>query len=65
MKEIQSFKTHLERLGYSKSSVYMLPGCVKDFLTFIGKSIPTIQTEVLPVSMNICRKDQEKEAQED
>lgn len=26
------FKTHLERLGYSKTTLYMLPKCVKEFL---------------------------------
>lgn len=29
---INRFKTHLERLGYSKTSVYMLPRCVREFL---------------------------------
>jgi len=34
MKEelINRFKTHLERLGYSKTSILMLPKCVKEFL---------------------------------
>lgn len=31
-KIIQRFSTHLERLGYSKTSLYMLPRCVKEFI---------------------------------
>ena len=31
-KIINHFKIHLERLGYSKTSLYMLPRCVKEFL---------------------------------
>lgn len=31
-KLIQRFKVHLERLGYSKTTLYMLPRCVKEFL---------------------------------
>jgi len=40
MKEetIHRFKTHLERLGYSKTSLYMLPRCVKEFLECQGHS---------------------------
>jgi integrase/recombinase XerD len=29
---VQEFKTQLERLGYSRTSILMLPGCVKEFL---------------------------------
>lgn len=29
---VQKFKTQLERLGYSKTSILMLPKCVKEFL---------------------------------
>jgi len=29
----EQFKTHLERLGYSKSSQHMLPACVAEFLS--------------------------------
>jgi integrase/recombinase XerD len=29
---IVGFRIHLERLGYSKTSVYMLPNCLKEFL---------------------------------
>ena len=29
---ISQFKSHLERLGYSKSSILMLPACVKEFI---------------------------------
>jgi len=36
-KEITNqFKRHLERLGYSKTSILMLPGCVKEFLECQG-----------------------------
>ena len=31
---IKEFRNYLQQLGYSKSSVYMLPDCVKDFLEF-------------------------------
>ena len=31
-KIINRFKVHLERLGYSKTTLYMLPKCVKEFL---------------------------------
>jgi integrase/recombinase XerD len=31
-KIINRFKVHLERLGYSKATLYMLPKCVKEFL---------------------------------
>lgn len=37
MKEVAQFKTHLERLGYSKTSILMLPSCLKDFLEFTDK----------------------------
>ena len=33
MARVEQFKTHLERLGYSKSSQSMLPACVAEFLT--------------------------------
>jgi integrase/recombinase XerD len=35
MQEVKNFKIHLERLGYSKTSIYMLPNCLKEFLEFI------------------------------
>ncbi len=31
-KQTQNFKAHLERLGYSTTSILMLPKCVKEFL---------------------------------
>lgn len=31
---IENYKTYLQELGYSKSSVNMLPACVKEFLTY-------------------------------
>lgn len=33
---IENYKTYLQELGYSKSSVNMLPACVKEFLTYIN-----------------------------
>jgi integrase/recombinase XerD len=37
-KEVQEFKIHLTRLGYSKTSVNMLPACVNGFLEFTSVS---------------------------
>ena len=37
---IQQFREHLTRLGYSKSSVQMLPACVGEFLHFQGYKPP-------------------------
>ena len=37
-KETKEFKTHLTRLGYSKTSVNMLPACVNSFLEFTSIS---------------------------
>lgn len=45
MQIIKQFKTHLERLGYGKSSVQMLPNCLKEFLTFTAKSVQEIKTK--------------------
>jgi integrase/recombinase XerD len=33
-REVKAFKTHLQRLGYSKTSINMLPSCVNNFLEF-------------------------------
>lgn len=33
-KTIQDFRNYLQQLGYSKSSVYMLPECIKDFFEY-------------------------------
>ena len=57
MREVTAFKTHLERLGYSKSSVGMLPACVKEFLGFTSKAIDEIQSEDI---MNYHRYLQER-----
>lgn len=35
---VRGFKSHLERLGYSNSTIQMLPNCVQDHLNFTGKS---------------------------
>ncbi len=43
MNEVQQFRIHLERLGYSQSSVRMLPACVKEFLETTSKPIHQIQ----------------------
>ena len=42
MKNIESFRRHLQRLGYGKTSVQMLPTCVEDFLKYTAKSIQNI-----------------------
>lgn len=42
MNEVQQFRSHLERLGYSQSSVRMLPSCVKEFLETTSKPIHEI-----------------------
>lgn len=34
--EVANFRTHLERLGYSKTSVNMLPNCLGEFLSYQG-----------------------------
>lgn len=44
MYEVESFRLHLERLGYSKSSVQMLPACIKEFLEITSKPIHQIQS---------------------
>ena len=43
MKHTEDFKAHLERLGYGKGSVKVLPFCVKDFLQHCGKHPNDIQ----------------------
>ena len=54
MEIIQDFRKHLQRLGYSKSSVQMLPGCVAEFLKFSQKT----STEPSEVTMRkIVSKD--------
>jgi len=42
---ILQFKIHLERLGYSKSSVRMLPSCLKEFLETTAKELHEIQPQ--------------------
>jgi len=37
--EVKAFKIHLERLGYSRTSILMLPSCVNEFLEFTRKPI--------------------------
>lgn len=44
-RETKAFRIHLERLGYSKSSVYMLPNCLKEFLQFAAKEVPQIEAK--------------------
>ena len=45
MKAAKDFRIHLERLGYSKTSVQMLPDCLKDFLEYINKPLPQIESQ--------------------
>ncbi len=40
---VQNYKNHLHRLGYNKSSVQMLPSCLKEFLKFTGKPVKFIE----------------------
>ena len=44
MEIVKDFKQHLERLGYSKTSVQMLPSCLKDFLEYTNKALAEITT---------------------
>lgn len=45
MQEIKQFRTHLERLGYGKSSVQMLPSCVAEFLKYTSKPIHQVESK--------------------
>ena len=49
-KAVKNFKSHLERLGYSKSTVLMLPACVKEFL-----QVQNINKIELIISADIVR----------
>lgn len=42
MQESQQFRIHLERLGYSKTSILMLPNCLKEFLEYTDKPTQNI-----------------------
>ena len=42
MEIVKDFKQHLERLGYSKTSLQMLPSCLKDFLEYNTKAVAEI-----------------------
>jgi integrase/recombinase XerD len=44
-KTIQNFRNYLLQLGYSKSSVYMLPECVKEFLEYHNTTTPEAITQ--------------------
>lgn len=44
MQITKDFKTHLERLGYSKTSINMLPSCVKSFLEYANQEAVQIQS---------------------
>lgn len=45
-KAVRNFKSHLERMGYSKTTILMLPACVKEFLRVQQiKNIPAITSE--------------------
>lgn len=45
MEEVQQFKRQLATLGYSKSSVEMLPSCLREFLRFTIKPIDQIESK--------------------
>ncbi len=42
---IVGFRIHLERLGYSRTSIYMLPNCLKEFLEFTAKELIKIESK--------------------
>ncbi len=44
-RETKAFKVHLERLGYSKTSINMLPACLKEFLEFTSKELIKIEAK--------------------
>ena len=44
MQEVTAFRIHLERLGYSKTSINMLPNCVRSFLEYTDKEAAPIQS---------------------
>ena len=44
MKAVKDFREHLERLGYSKTSLQMLPSCLKDFLEQTVKPLQNINS---------------------
>ncbi len=45
IKKVQQFKVHLERLGYSKTTVQMLPACLKEFFQYREKTLEKITSE--------------------
>jgi len=45
MQIIKQFRTHLERLGYSKTSISMLPACTREFIEFTKKEVHQIQSK--------------------
>ena len=42
---IVGFRIHLERLGYSKTSINMLPSCIKSFLEYTSQEVDQIQAK--------------------
>lgn len=42
---IKQYRTHLERLGYSKTGISMLPACTREFLEFIKKEVYEIESK--------------------
>ncbi|CAA0251820.1 tyrosine-type recombinase/integrase [Tenacibaculum maritimum] len=42
---ITQYKIHLERLGYSKTSISMLPACTREFLEFTQKKVNQIASK--------------------
>ncbi len=45
METTQKFRTHLTHLGFSKTSLLMLPSCLNDFLEFTAKRVQNIVTQ--------------------
>ena len=45
MEQAQQFRTHLTHLGFSKTSLLMLPSCLNDFLEFTAKRVQNIVTQ--------------------
>ena len=43
--QIVGFRIHLERLGYSRTSINMLPNCLREFLEFTAKTVQEIEAK--------------------
>ncbi len=59
--EAVSFKNHLQRLGYGKTSVEMLPNLLADFLKFTSKPVAEItQSDIKIYHTYICNRPNKK-----